>query len=259
VEVRTDVANEKIYIHELVEIIAANRARYMHHMTAVWAPVRRDHEQTCLGVWAEVGTTGNWPRVVNMWEHDGWEGLAFHLGFEASGKKAEQSSALGTMEPAEADWWQRATEFRKGGRDRILVPTPWTRTVDQLLADGVRGGLYAQERIWTDRNRSQDYVKLLEDHGLSAYEAQGLEIIGAYDNALINGRECFVFWAIRDWADWAAFERAWISSEALVAFRRRSATFVDRFERRLLTDNPLNPMVLGRQPNEDDRRPMSDV
>jgi hypothetical protein len=253
------VANEKIYIHELVEIIGANRAKYMHHMTAVWAPVRRDHEQRCLGVWAEVGTTGTWPRVVNMWEHDGWEGLAFHLGYEASGRKANQDSALGKMEPAEAEWWARATEFRRGGRDRILRPTPWTRTVDELIADGVRGGLYAHERVWTDRNRSQDYLRLLEDHGLEAYRAHGLEIVGAYDNALINGRECFVLWAIPDWPAWAEFERAWSADDALVEFRRRSEAFVDRFERRLLTDDPLNPMVLGRQPHEDDRRPMAEV
>jgi hypothetical protein len=253
------MASSKIYIHEIIEIIGSNRAKYMHHMSAVWAPVRREHEQSCLGVWAEVGTTGNWPRVVNMWEHDGWQSLAFHLGYEASGKKSEQSSALGKMEPAEAEWWQKAADFRRGGRDRILVPTPWTRTVDELVADGVRGGLYAHERIWTDRNRSPDYIKLLEDHGLSAYQAHGLEIIGAYDNALINARECFVLWAIPDWPTWAAFESAWASNDALIGFRRRSETFVDRFERRILTDNPLNPMVLGRQPHEDDRRPMSEL
>jgi len=252
------VANEKVYIHELIDIIGSNRAKYMHHMTAVWAPVRRDHQQTCLGVWAEVGTTGNWPRVVNLWEHDGWKGLAFHLGFEASGQKTTQSTALGKMEPEEAEWWHSATAFRKGGRDRILVPTPWTRAVDELLADGVRGALYVHERVFTDRNCSADYLALLEDHGLAAYAAQGLEIVGAYDNALINGRECIVIWAVPDWPTWADFESAWRSSAALVAFQRRFEPFVDRFERRLLTDNPLNPMVLGRQPHEDDARPMSE-
>jgi hypothetical protein len=253
------VANQKIYIHELVDIIGSNRAKYMHHMSAVWAAVRRDHQQLQLGVWAEVGTTGNWPRVVNMWEHDGWEGLAFHLGYEASGKKSDQNSSLGKMEPEEADWWHQATQFRTGGRDRILVPTSWTRAVDELVADRVRGGLYAHERIWTDRNRSSDYVKLVEDHGLAAYEAHGLEVVGVYENALINGRECFAIWAIPDWPAWAAFERAWSTDQALRAFRGRSDSFVDRFERRLLTDNPLNPMVIGRQPHERDRRPMSEL
>jgi hypothetical protein len=252
------VANDKIYIHELVEIVGANRAKYMHHMTAVWAPVRRDHQQTSLGVWAEVGSTGNWPRVVTMWEHDGWDGLAFHLGYESSGQKQGQSNALGQMEPAEREWWARATEFRVGGRDRILRPTAWTRTAEELIAAGVRGAVYAYERVWTPPNRSGDYIRLLEDRGLDAYREFGFEIIGAYENALINGRECFMFWAIPEWPAWAEFERAWSSGGALSAFRAGSEGFVDRFERRLLTDNPLNPLVLGRQPHEDDQRPMSE-
>ena len=253
------MANDKIYIHELIEIIGHNRPKYMHHMTAVWAPVRRDHEQQCLGVWAEVGTTGNWPRTVNIWEQNGWEGLAFHLGYEASGAKVGQSTAIGDMEPEERAWWSAAAEFRRSGRDRILLPTPWTRTVDELLADGVRGGLYAHERIWTPAGRSPEYLQLVHDAGLAAYAEAGLENIGAYDNALINERECIILWAIPDWPTWASFERAWRSAKALLSFRQQSAKIVDRFERRLLTDSPLNPMVLGRQPHEDDRRPLSEL
>jgi hypothetical protein len=247
--------NDKIYIHELVAIIGHNRANYMRHMTAVWTPVRKAHEQLCLGVWAEVGTTGNWPRTINMWEQKGWEGLAFHLGFEASGKAApneEQNSSIGDYEPEERAWWSDATAFRSGGRDRILLPTPWTRTVDELLADGVRGGLYAHERAWTLPGKSQEYLDLVHDLGLAAYAEAGLENIGGYDNALINEREAFVLWAIPDWPAWAAFERAWRSSPALLEFRKASAAMVDRFERRLMTDSPLNPMVLGRQPEQSD-------
>ena len=101
-------------------------------------------------------------------------------------------------------------------------------------------------------------IGLLEDEGLSAYRELGVEIIGAYENALINDRECFVLWAIPEWSVWADFERAWSSHGALGAFKAASDTGVDRFERRLLTDNPLNPLVIGRQPHEDDQRPMSE-
>jgi hypothetical protein len=247
--------NDKIYTHELVEIAGHNTRKYMHHMTAVWSPVRREHKQICLGVWAEVGATGNWPRTVNIWELDGWEGLAFHLGFEASGKKSEQDSSLGKMEPKEEGWWKEATNFRRTGRDRALKPTPWTRTVDELLADGVRGAVYAHERVWTSVGRSWEYLDLVHDVALAAYGEHGIDNIGAYDNALINQRECFVLWAFPEWNVWAAFERAWRSDKALVDFRRRSGPMVERFERRLMTDSPLNPMVLGRQPHESDLPP----
>ena len=69
--------NDKVYIHELIDIIGHNRARYMHHMTANWVPVAiEQRNQRCFGVWGTVGSTGRWPEVINMWELDGWDGLA---------------------------------------------------------------------------------------------------------------------------------------------------------------------------------------
>jgi hypothetical protein len=68
-----------------------------------------------------------------------------------------------------------------------------------------------------------------------------------------------VIWAIPEWSVWAEFERAWGSTADLTKFKEASSAFVDRFERRLLTDNPLNPLVIGRQPHEDDQRPMSEI
>ena len=45
--------NDKVYIHELIDIIGHNRARYMHHMTANWVPVAiEERNQLCFGVWA---------------------------------------------------------------------------------------------------------------------------------------------------------------------------------------------------------------
>ena len=39
-------ANEKVYIHELIDIIGHNRARYMHHMTANWCPIAREERNS---------------------------------------------------------------------------------------------------------------------------------------------------------------------------------------------------------------------
>ena len=33
------MANEKLYIHEFIDIIGHNCAKYMHHMTANWSPI----------------------------------------------------------------------------------------------------------------------------------------------------------------------------------------------------------------------------
>src|SRR5205085_6701029 len=75
--------NDKIYIHEFIDIIGHNRARYMHHMTANWCPVgRAERNMLCFGVWATVGSTGPWPQVVNLWELDGWDGLVASFAHE---------------------------------------------------------------------------------------------------------------------------------------------------------------------------------
>jgi len=117
--------NRKLYIHELIEIKGHNRARYMHHMTANWCPVaRRERHMSCFGVWATVGSTGAWPQTVNMWELNGWKGLAANFEHELVGH--------GAQDPSLAEWWSVASELRSGGFDRIVAPERWSPTIDEL-------------------------------------------------------------------------------------------------------------------------------
>ena len=67
-----------------------------------------------MGTWKVIGSTNRWPRVVNMWEMDGWEQWAETL--ERQFVPAKRDAAL-------APWWAKATEWRSGGFDRILEPT----------------------------------------------------------------------------------------------------------------------------------------
>ena len=132
--------NQKVYIHEFIDIIGHNRARYMHHMTANWCPVaREERNQLCFGVWGTVGSTGRWPEVVNMWELDGWDGLVANFEHEFTHATLQ--------DPSLAEWWAVAASLRRGGVDRIVVPEPWTRSIDELVAAGVRGEVYAHELV----------------------------------------------------------------------------------------------------------------
>ena len=126
------MTNNKIYIHEFIDIIGHNRANYMHHMTANFSPMaQRDRNQLCYGVWGTVGTTRRWPEVVNMWEEDGWDGMASSFRHEFNHPTLQ--------DPALAAWWARAAQFRRSGVDRLILPAEWTRTIEELCADGVRG------------------------------------------------------------------------------------------------------------------------
>ena len=143
--------NDKVYIHELIDIIGHNRARYMHHMTANWVPVAiEERNQLCFGVWATVGSTGRWPEVVNMWELDGWDGLVGNFSHELVG--------AGAQDPSLAEWWAVAASLRRGGIDRIVVPEPWTRSIETLVADGVRGEVYSHELVRGSPEKPASYT-----------------------------------------------------------------------------------------------------
>src|SRR6185503_8150269 len=93
--------NDKVYIHEFIDIIGHNRANYMHHMTANWSPIAQDERhQLCYGVWGVVGTTRGWPEVVNIWEEDGFPGLSHSFEHEFNHPSLQ--------DPKLAKWWSEA-------------------------------------------------------------------------------------------------------------------------------------------------------
>jgi len=244
--------NDRVYIHELVDITGHNRARYMHHITANWVPVgRAQRNQLCYGVWGTVGSTGDWPQVVNMWEFDGWPGVAANFAHELSWPTLQ--------DPDLAEWWAAAESLRRGGFDRILVPAPWTRPIDGLIAEGVRGALYAHELVQVPPGRAGALLDVVHDEGIAHLDAFGIELVGAFRTAMRDDSECLLLWAIPDWAAWGDFEHAWDGDGPLVAWRDRLLDLRARWLRVLLVDSPLNPMKIGRQPEESDRRPLSAI
>ena len=247
-----DGGNPKVYIHELIDVIGHGRGRYMQHMTANWCPVaREERDQLCLGVWATLGSTGAWPQVVNMWELDGWEGLAANFAHETAGGRDQ--------DPSLAEWWALAASLRRGGFDRIVVPTPWTRSVEQLCADGVRGEVYAHELYSVAPGAAGDLLDAVGDRGRADVEALGAAAVGAYEVVMGDRSEAIVIWAIPDWAAWASFERAWEPGGALEDWSRVLRDMDARWRRQLMVDAPLSPLRTGRQPQESDRRPLDEL
>ena len=246
------MANDKIYIHELIDIRGHNRSKYMHHMTANWVPVAiKERNQRCYGVFGTVGSTGRWPEVVNIWELDGWAGLAANFAHELD------HSSL--QDPSLAAWWAIAADLRRGGFDRILVPAPWSRPIDELLAAGVRGDAgYAHEIVSVRPGAADEYLDALRDEGTTAVGEFGLELVGAFRVAMVNDSECITLWAIPDWETWAAFEGAQRDAR-LAAWRHTLDGLGADWRRTLLVDAPLSPMRIGRQPEESDRMPLEEV
>ena len=238
--------NPHIYIHEFVDIRGHHRADYMHHMAANWSPLAQEtRDQQCYGIWAVLGTTGAWPQVVNMWQEDGYDGLARSFAGEAVGPGAQDRTL--------ARWWAAAVEFRRGGFDRLLEPAPWARTIEQLCADGVSGRCYAHEQIGVRPGADREFLQLAHDRDTEVYARFGWELAGGFSTAMVDDDECFLLWAIPQWADWAAAESARATDPAQQDWRRRSSELVTSRHRILLVDAPLCPFATGRQPHRDDR------
>ena len=243
--------NDRIYIHEFIDIHGHNRANYMHHMTANWSPTGQEtRHQLCYGVWALLGSTGAWPQTVNMWEEDGWDGLAASFASEAVG--------AGAQDPALAKWWAKAQEFRRGGFDRIMLPAPWTRTIEELCAAGVKGEVYAHELVTVRPGAANELLERAKECSAPALARFEWELVGAFTTAMRHDDEALLLWAIPTWQRWADAEKAHSVDDDLLAARAQLAEVVTGLNRILLVDSPLSPMRTGRQPSRDDRTDWQD-
>jgi hypothetical protein len=239
--------NDKVYIHEFIDIIGHNRVNYMHHMTANWSPIaQEERHQLCYGVWAVIGTTRGWTQVVNLWEEDGFPGLAASLDRECNNPSVQ--------DPKLAKWWAEAANYRRRGEDRVLVPAPWTRTIEELCTDGVHGELYAHEQFELPQGGAADFLELVRDEAVGAYEKFGWQLVGAWQTAMVNEGEAFLLWAIPTFAQWGEAERAQRSDLGLARWRDRSYDVSTHQHRFLVVDSPLSPMRTGRQPLRSDRQ-----
>jgi hypothetical protein len=240
------VANEKIYIHEFIDIIGHNRAAYMQHMAANWSPeAQEQRQQLCYGIWAVLGSTGRWPQVLNIWEHDGWDGLAASFGVEAVGK--------GAQDPTLEAWWAKAAELRSGGFDRILEPAPWTRTSTELCAHRVTGQCYAHEQVVVRNGTAFEFLQRVYERGVAVNNRFGWELAGAWKTAMVDDDECILLWAIPSWQQWADYEKAQRSDAEVLAWRQSVRDIVESWQRIILVDAPLSPFRTGRQPSRADR------
>lgn len=238
--------NECVYIHELIDIIGHHRANYMHHITANWSPIgQSERNQRCFGVFGTVGSTRMWPEVVNIWEHANWAELADNFEHEFSHPTLQ--------DPALAEWWAEAANFRSRGYDRILVAAPWTRTITELCTDGVTGVAYAHELVTLTPGTASTYLDAVRDVAVDAYRERGLELVAAWRTAMVGESECILLWAVPDWRTWSAFEGEQLTDSRLVGWTHTTERLVTGFHRWLLVDAPLSPLRTGRQPRVEDR------
>lgn len=245
--------NEHVYIHELIDITGHHRADYVQHMAANWSPLAQETRgQKLFGIWSVIGSTGPWPAVVNLWEEQGFGGLARSFAGEAVGR--------GAQDPALERWWAKAADMRRGGFDRLVRPAPWSPPIDELCARAAGGALYLHETVRVRPGANWELLELARSEMAPVRARFGIELVGAFATVLVDDDECILLWSVPTWDDWARFEDAHRSGGADDPdhWRRSAGELVTGRHRILLVDAPLSPLRTGRQPTRDDQVDWSD-
>lgn len=130
--------SERIVIHEWVDTVRGREEDYMAAIDAMREfppPWRRAARQ--LGLFRTTEASGTWPRVVNLWDHS-WTGVMADLQrqFQDAGRDRMLES-----------WWSENTDVRSGGEDRLLIPSAFSPTLDELIERRVFGRVFLHEIV----------------------------------------------------------------------------------------------------------------
>jgi hypothetical protein len=193
-----------IYLHEIIYTVPGREDPYMASVTSLHYDPVRMRETGPAGYGPEAyrafaqfytaGTSGTFPRVVNMWEMDlGVLAEALKGQFNDKGRDAYME-----------DWWNRNLNLRRGGYDRILFPTSYTEDGAAISKRGVRREVFLQEIVWLPFGERERYLGELEQRLLPAAGKMGIELIGAYRVSL-RPRQVVTIFAASDWSKFAKF------------------------------------------------------
>ena len=184
-----------IYLHEIIRTVPGREEPYMASvLSVVQRPGRHgqpDHHRQ-LGLFRTADTSGVFPFVINIWEHTAHSQAA---ALERQFQDAQRDRAM-------EEWWNRNLHLRRGGYDRILIPSSYTPDAASLEQAGVRGRVFLHEIHWLPLGAADDYLTALEAQFLPAARRFDWQLVGAY-RVSQRPRQVLTLFALRDWGDLA--------------------------------------------------------
>ena len=64
-----------LYLHEIIDIVGTGQQAYLQTVGERARHSEREGISRLMGTWKVIGSTNRWPRVVNLWEMDGWDAV----------------------------------------------------------------------------------------------------------------------------------------------------------------------------------------
>jgi hypothetical protein len=192
-----------LYLHEIIDIIGTGQEAYLQTVGERARHSEAEGISRLMGTWKVIGSTNRWPRVVNLWEMDGWEHWAGALERQFLPEKIDRDLA---------PWWAKATEWRSGGFDRILEPAPCSPTRADLLARGLRSWACTHTIVRVKPGCREQYLAAVGADLRDELERRGFTLFGAYA-APMRSDEAVVIWAAPDFRALCGLYRAWSDGE----------------------------------------------
>ena len=232
---------QRIYLHEYIYITGANRAAYFEHMSHGWTKGGQRRKSKMFGIWGTLGSTGNWPEVVNIWESQNWSQMAEWFRTQTVGR--------GMQDPFLEKWWKEAEPMRRGGFDRLLIPADYSPSIDETIARGIVGyKAFRHEIIGTVPGEARNYLDMVGNEWVPTAKSLGMEMIGAYRTAMRDDSEVILIWAIKDWDTWCVAEQAIDSGSDAMAWRARTRAIAPQQWTHLMCSAPQSVLQTGVQP-----------
>lgn len=209
-----------LYLHEIIDIIADGQQAYMDSVVERAGHSAAQGISRLVGTWKVIGSTHHWPRVVNLWEMDGWEHWALAL---------ERQFVPAQVDASLAPWWKAATQWRSGGFDRILEPAAYSPTLRELQAQGLRAWVCVQTIVQAAPGRRADYVRAVGRRLRPLLAARGVTLMGAYTTPM-RSDEVLLLWAAPDFRALCALHGARRQDAGLREWGRQIAGLRRAFE-----------------------------
>jgi hypothetical protein len=177
-----------LYLHEIIDIIGDGQQAYLDTVGERARHSECEGISRLMGSWRVIGSTNRWPRVVNLWEMDGWEHWAQSL---------ERQFLPERRDPHLAPWWSVATQWRSGGFDRILEPASYSPTRSELSARGLKAWVCVHTLVRVLAGSREEYLEEVGAQLRPLLEARGLTLVGAY-SVVMRSDEVATIWAAPD-------------------------------------------------------------
>jgi hypothetical protein len=235
------MTNKKVYLWEsaILERGAAELGpdayqAYLDLIVECAAERREGRGLTLVFTGKVIGDTGEWPVAINLWEVDGWDGMVRVLNAEYMSR----STVLGTDDQVRP-WWIRAARVRTRGADRLLVGADFSPTLHDIVDRKIVGNVLCHEIVQLPPMRANEYLARMEHEWLPlAQERLGMRLFGCYKTAQKNDSEVITIWAMRDFEQWSAMERAFEEDPEVARWKASAAELGADWLRYLIFPHP---------------------